>query len=325
MEVTYIESNKTWVISYDKFNNQDNVDKLAKQLEQFGCKRVVTVPARFSVIKKQPKWIFNLARTCPTPDQGIGLRPHEMVDLVNCDKKPLHITRETMFDNESIPDAAISLNFRRYTKRLETKLAIANESIQELDEVLHEMVEMHQGELSAYRAHKTAQEAVAAVERTKKITSGTIDAKEIKIENLGSGNRGVHPERGHAPSSVPPHNKKMQIEIKVDAEQFKKGLKELKELLKCIDDQATSSLEIWGNDKPEMVIPLNGEVLGRLGKKIIPTVYNSQIAPINPHNGDLWYYTKVSDLGNGTSEVSIFLNRWNGRMWELINPNNDHA
>lgn len=60
MKTTYIESNKTWVISYVAMSENDKARQLARILKQEG-KEVVLLPDDFEVVKKQHgffDWLF---------------------------------------------------------------------------------------------------------------------------------------------------------------------------------------------------------------------------------------------------------------------------
>lgn len=113
-----------------------------------------------------------------------------MFNLFKRNKEPLHITRKTVFDNESIPTAAID-------KDLDKRIAALEISSGDLKPYVDDLVDIHKEEIVAYHANKVAQQACTDVKRVMSITAGTINAKEwnaVNVANHGysSDEVGVH-------------------------------------------------------------------------------------------------------------------------------------
>lgn len=128
-----------------------------------------------------------------------------MFNLFKRNKEPLHTTRKTVFDNESIPAAALDGNLERRVAALE-KLG------RDIEPRFNDLVDIHKKEITVHHANEVARKARMDAESATHITTGTINTKELNTSNVG--NRGVHPERGHAAPSVPPKSQpKVRIEF----------------------------------------------------------------------------------------------------------------
>lgn len=101
-----------------------------------------------------------------------------MFDLFKRSKEPLHVTRQTVFDNESIPAAAIDGDFERRIAALE----ILGRSIEPR---VNDLVDIHKKEIAVHHANEVARKARIDAESATRISSGTIDAHELNITNIG--------------------------------------------------------------------------------------------------------------------------------------------
>lgn len=101
-----------------------------------------------------------------------------MLDLFKHNKEQLHITRETVFDNESIPAAALDGDLERRVAALE----ILGRAIEPR---VNDLVDIHKKEITVHHANKVARKAHIDAESAARISSGTIDAHELNITNIG--------------------------------------------------------------------------------------------------------------------------------------------
>lgn len=101
-----------------------------------------------------------------------------MFDLFKRNKEPLHVTRQTVFDNESIPAAAIDGDFERRIAALEI-------SSRAIKPCVDDLVDIHKKEITVHHANEVARKAHIDAESAARISSGTIDAHELNITNIG--------------------------------------------------------------------------------------------------------------------------------------------
>ncbi|WP_413525898.1 hypothetical protein [Latilactobacillus curvatus] len=113
-----------------------------------------------------------------------------MFDLFKHNKEPLHVTRQTVFDNESIPAAALDGDLERRVAALE----ILGRAIEPR---VNDLVDIHKKEITVHHANEVARKAYMDAESAARISSGTINAKEwnaVNVANHGysSDEVGVH-------------------------------------------------------------------------------------------------------------------------------------
>lgn len=101
-----------------------------------------------------------------------------MFDLFKRNKEPLHITRQTVFDNESIPAAALDGDLERRVAALE----ILGRAIEPR---VNDLVDIHKKEITVHHANEVARKARIDAESAARISSGTIDAPELNTTNIG--------------------------------------------------------------------------------------------------------------------------------------------
>ena len=101
-----------------------------------------------------------------------------MFDLFKRNKEPLHVTRQTVFDNESIPAAALDGDLERRVAALE----ILGRAIEPR---VNDLVDIHKKEITAHHANEVARKACTDAESATRISNGTIDAHELNTTNIG--------------------------------------------------------------------------------------------------------------------------------------------
>lgn len=101
-----------------------------------------------------------------------------MFDLFKRNKEPLHITRKTVFDNESIPAAALDSD-------LERRIAALERLGRDIEPRFNDLVDIHKKELMVHHANEVARKARIDAESAARISSGTIDAHELNTTNIG--------------------------------------------------------------------------------------------------------------------------------------------
>lgn len=101
-----------------------------------------------------------------------------MFNLFKRNKEPLHITRQTVFDNESIPVAAIDGDFERRIAALE----ILGRAIEPR---VNDLIDIHEKEITVHHANEVARKACIDAESATRISGGTIDAHELNTTNIG--------------------------------------------------------------------------------------------------------------------------------------------
>lgn len=206
-----------------------------------------------------------------------------MFDLFKRNKEPLHITRQTVFDNGSIPFAALDKYLDRRIAALETSSGYNERRVNDL-------IDIHKDEIAVHRANKAAQQACADAKRAMRIKTGTVDAEELNAVNVG--NHGyTSDEFGVYARQVGNAFAKSQMGPGTETEGWKH----------------------WGSDRPEAVVPLDAETLDRIGKSVsVRTVYTSKESPKIRNIGDLWFV--MSEDADGR-DVAKSLKEWDGWMW----------
>lgn len=263
-----------------------------------------------------------------------------MLDLFKRNKEPLHITRETVFDNESIPAAALDGDLERRVAALE-KLG------RDIEPRFNDLVDIHKKEITVHHANEVARKARMDAESAARISSGTIDTHELNTTNIGEQKRPTKPKKQ-------PH---VRIEfdnisnptVWLDGDKVE-ALETLDvNWVTDTDQKNTKKFEISYldlnnpngpfikrgqtnqqssrvNNKPDHVkatIAIDSSQLVEsikefkqsLGHKTtLPTVYTSKEKPTNPHIGDLWIssYSKYERDG---IVVSASYKQWDGWMW----------
>lgn len=101
-----------------------------------------------------------------------------MFDLFKRNKEPLHITRKTVFDNESIPTAALDGD-------LERRVAALERLGRDIEPRFNDLVDIHKKELMVYEHTKLAEKAYEDAKTASRTSSGTIDAHELNTTNIG--------------------------------------------------------------------------------------------------------------------------------------------
>lgn len=101
-----------------------------------------------------------------------------MFDLFKRNKEPLHITRKTVFDNESIPAAALDGD-------LERRVAALERLGRDIEPRFNDLLDIHKKELMVHHANEVARKARIDAESAARISSGTIDAHELNTTNIG--------------------------------------------------------------------------------------------------------------------------------------------
>lgn len=111
-----------------------------------------------------------------------------MFDLFKRNKEPLHITRKTVFDNESIPAAALDGD-------LERRVAALERLGRDIEPCFNDLVDIHKKELTVHHANEVAWKARMDAESAARISSGTIDTHGLNTTNIGEQKRPTKPKK----------------------------------------------------------------------------------------------------------------------------------